>query len=226
MRFKNLALTFFAIAFCLTQFSCISSSTYRAAQPKPFFSDLALPPPSKNGECYVKYVTKDIYKAEKTEYFVFTGTDMMENKYIETKTVVISPKTSKWVKKKKYPDCVSSNPHDCIVACFEETPEVTKMLNIVTDTTQVKDFKVETIEFKKLIEKGGQQMWLGVVCRNKLTPNFIKRLQRALQEIGSYDGEISGELFGDTLESLKAYQTNHNLPVGFVDLESMRSLGL
>ena len=124
-------------------------------------------------------------------------------------------------KKEKYPDCVSSNPHDCIVACFEETPEVTKKLNIVTDTTQVKDFKVETIEFKKLIEKGGQQMWLGVVCRNKLTPNFIKRLQRALQEVGSYDGEISGELFGDTLESLKAYQTNHNLPVGFVDLESM-----
>lgn len=69
-------------------------------------------------------------------------------------------------------------------------------------------------------------MWLGVVCRNKLTPNFIKRLQRALQEVGSSDGEISGELFGDTLESLKAYQTNHNLPVGFVDLESMRSLGL
>ena len=160
------------------------------------------------------------------EYAVYTGNELMENKYIESKTIVVSPKSSKWVKKKKHPDCVSINPHDCYVACYEEIPEVTKKLNIVIDTTQVKDFQVETIESKKLMEKGGQQIWLSVVCKNKLTPKFVQGLQIALQEAGSYNGEIDGQLSDDTLAGLKDYQTNRNLPVGLLDLDSMRSLGL
>ena len=210
----------------MAQFSCSSTSTYRTAQPNLLYNGLALPPTSKNGECYTKYITIDKYKTTSMEYAVYTGNELSENKYVETKTIVTSPKSSKWVRKKKYPDCVSSNPPDCYVACYEEIPEVTKKLNIVTDTIQVKDFQVKTIESKDLIEKGGQQMWLSVVCQNKQTPKYIQGLQMALQEAGTYDGDINGKLSIETLESLKTYQADRNLPVGLLDLESMESLGL
>lgn len=39
-----------------------------------------------------------------------------------TRQVLVTPARGEWVRKKKAPNCFSSNPDDCYVACWEEVP--------------------------------------------------------------------------------------------------------
>lgn len=227
MTFNHLIFLFIVSIYLLSHTSCVSSSAIRSTQERPLIVYSALPPASNSGGmCYSKYIAKDVYQVDQMDYAIFTGNNLKDNENIETRTIILTPKKSEWVKRKKSPDCVSINPHDCYVARYEETPAITRDITIVKDTSLVKAFKLEKIKQANLVQKGGAEGWIRIVCPNTLTLKYIENLQTALQDSGFYDGEINGILTSSTLQSLKSYQTNNNLTEGYFDLDSMRSLGL
>ncbi|NNE38120.1 MAG: hypothetical protein HKN08_07425, partial [Gammaproteobacteria bacterium] len=46
----------------------------------------------------------------------------------ETETMVVSPATTKWVKRRADRNCLSANPDDCLVWCLVEVPEQTRTI--------------------------------------------------------------------------------------------------
>ncbi|HEB62776.1 MAG TPA: OmpA family protein [Bacteroidetes bacterium] len=66
------------------------------------------------------------YKTETFQKMVKPGYTTYEKKPVEYKTVSeeieISPKSSKWVKKRSGDNCTSANPDDCMIWCLVEIP--------------------------------------------------------------------------------------------------------
>ena len=60
-----------------------------------------------------------------------------------------------------------------------------------------------------------------------LPDQVITNVQRALQQLGYYAGDLNGSLGVDTRHALTAYQQDYGLePTGAVDEATVRALGL
>lgn len=169
--------------------------------------------------------------------------------------VMVTPTTSKWVKGKADAGCLSANPADCQVMCLVEVPAVYKTIDkqilknqaytreqtipmqykIVTREVLVENEKIvqvetpatyKTVQKRVLVEKGGYQVWREILCGNDLTVDKIIQIQKALQAKGYNPGPID-DVFGPlTKAALIQYQKDKGLPVGNLNLETLRSLGL
>lgn len=84
----------------------------------------------------------------------------------------------------------------------------------------------QTVTKRQLVKAGGISEWKEVICADKLTSQKIRQIQLALKAKGYDPGPIDNILGRETRDALRRYQTANNLPVGQVDLETMRSLGV
>ena len=169
--------------------------------------------------------------------------------------VMVTPTTSKWVKGKADAGCLSANPADCQVMCLVEVPAVYKTVDkkilknqaytgqttipmqykIVTREVLVESERIvqtetpatyKTVQKRVLVEKGGYQVWREILCGNDLTTDKIIQIQQALKAKGYNPGPID-DVFGPlTKSALIQYQKDKGLPVGNLNLETLRSLGL
>ncbi|MBK8443377.1 MAG: peptidoglycan-binding protein [Sphingobacteriales bacterium] len=64
-----------------------------------------------------------------------------------TEQILVSPETGRWVKKKVDPACLSANPEDCMVQCWEKVPAqyktITKRVTVQPATTQEVEIPAE-----------------------------------------------------------------------------------
>lgn len=169
--------------------------------------------------------------------------------------IMVSPATQKWVKGVADAGCLSANPADCQVLCLQQVPAVYKKVSRkVVKTPAYKqdipvpaEFKIvskqvidqparqEQIEIpatykkaihKDLVRKGGYSEWKEILCADKLTASKIIAIQKALKANG-YDPGALDDVFGaQTKAALVKYQTDKNLPVGNLNLETLKSLGV
>lgn len=196
----------------------------------------------------------------------------------ETRRVLVSEARGQWVKKKKDPNCFSSNPADCYVACYEEVPAVYRtekyqvlanaastsetpiaakyktitkrvlrtpatvqrvaidaVYKTITKKVMVKPETVETITIpakydtvteKRLVSKGGYTQWTEILCAAQTTSSIVVRVQNALNAAGYQAGSADGRLGIRTQTALKAYQTAKGLPIGNLNVETLRALGV
>jgi hypothetical protein len=196
----------------------------------------------------------------------------------ETRQVLVSEARGQWVKKKKSPNCFSSNPEDCYVACWEEipaqyrtekyqvldTPEstdshtipakyetvtkrvvktpatvervpveaeyktITKRVMVEPERTETATVPAQysTVKERRLIRAGGYTTWTEILCAEKTTNDVVRRLQAALNSAGYQAGTPDGVMGVRTQTALKQYQTDKGLPVGNMNLETLRSLGI
>jgi len=80
---------------------------------------------------------------------------------------------------------------------------------------------------KKVVQKkGGYSEWREVVCASDITPSLIGRVQTALQEKGYDLGPLDNVLGAQTKAALIRFQKDNGLPIGSLDLESLRYLGV
>lgn len=56
-------------------------------------------------------------------------------------------------------------------------------------------------------------------------PDFINRVEKKLKELG-YDIKLDGQLGSDDKNALSKFQKKHNLPIGQLNLETLKQLGL
>ena len=79
----------------------------------------------------------------------------------------------------------------------------------------------------KQVSEGQTVMgWRRIICETNITPALISDLQTALNAKGYKAGEPNGNLSGETMRALEAYQIASNLPRGGITLQSLDALGV
>lgn len=84
-----------------------------------------------------------------------------------------------------------------------------------------------TITTKRLTKKRGWSQFVEVVCDSHRGDSRITSIaiQRALKKLG-YKVSISGVVDKETRAALTTYQKNHGLPVGNLNIETLKKLGV
>lgn len=102
--------------------------------------------------------------------------------------------------------------------------------SVMVSAEQVIEDKIPAIykevEEKRLIEKGGYTVWTEILCANKTSSSTIRKLQRALRAEGYSIGTVDGVLGTRTQIALKQFQTDNGLPIGNLNMETLKSLGI
>jgi len=68
--------------------------------------------------------------------------------------------------------------------------------------------------------------WKPVLCETNATPEFVKKIQRALLKAGFNPGPIDGVIGSQTQAAIVKYQKAKGLAVGGITFETLKSLGL
>ncbi|MCB9256916.1 MAG: peptidoglycan-binding protein [Chitinophagales bacterium] len=172
-----------------------------------------------------------------------------------TEQVMITPATTKWVKGKADAGCLSANPADCQVMCLVEIPAVYKTVSkevlknqaysreetipmqykvVAKEIVIEKERLVEvvtpatykTVQKRVVVEKGGYQVWREILCSDDLTQERILDIQKALLNAGYNPGPIDNVFGAMTKSALIQYQKDKGLPVGNLNLETLKALGV
>lgn len=83
-----------------------------------------------------------------------------------------------------------------------------------------------TVSSKRLVKTGGFSDWVEVLCESKTTVQKIRAIQEALRAKGYDPGPADNVLGPRTRQALIKYQKDNGLPVGNVNMETLRSLGV
>lgn len=182
--------------------------------------------PTKSGKCYAKCLIQDSIDVWTENVFLFLGEDNLDTN-IEDYEIVITPAISEWIKTKSDRNCLSGNPEDCLIWSYIERPAEIETIMIVIDTSLTKEFVEMEIEQSELVKAGGFTEWREVVCNADLNSKLIERISLALKEKGFYPDNPKRDKANSLFKnSLVAYQKYFNLPIGQVDFETLRSLGI
>ena len=98
------------------------------------------------------------------------------------------------------------------------SPESTRSITIPAEYTSINE--------RRLVKEGGYTVWTEILCAERTTSNKISQVQRALQAAGYNPGSIDGVMGLKTQTALKQYQTDKGLPVGNLNLETLKALGV
>ena len=86
----------------------------------------------------------------------------------------------------------------------------------------------KTISKRQLVKQGGFTEWREVVCEKDVTRDLVRKVQQALISRG-YDVGSAGadnRMGAATKAALVKFQKDNGLPVGQLDTETMRALGI
>lgn len=212
---KRIILLFLPALFLLT--SCSQSIKYTVVSPtaKPASGKSSVKNDKgisqHDGQCYKKCILPDRYETKRVSYPIYLGAD--EDAPVRLVTIVIAPPKKQWVKK--------STGEISLV----ETPAVTKEIQILADTIFYRDFRVEQFETQQLVEKGGFQREVPVVCSDARTPNLFLQISGALKSYG-YMEESKAQWDGKFNQAIQQFQKDNSLPVGDLNLETLQFLGI
>ena len=106
-----------------------------------------------------------------------------------------------------------------------ENRSYTKTSAPTTRTTEI-PAEYRTVSKRQLVKAGGFTEWREVVCGKDFTPQLNSQIQRALIERGYDVGAVDNQLGPRTKAALVQFQKDNGLPVGQVDYETLRALGI
>jgi len=83
-----------------------------------------------------------------------------------------------------------------------------------------------TVTKRSVSRKGGFSEWREVVCANKITVNLVQQVQRRLKGKGYNPGPIDNVIGTRTKAALVQFQKDNGLPIGNLDMETLKALGI
>ncbi len=83
-----------------------------------------------------------------------------------------------------------------------------------------------TSNSKQLVKAGGFTIWTEILCAEKTTSSKVRSVQQALSNAGYNPGPIDGVMGLKTQAAMAQYQTDKGLPVGNLNLETLKALGV
>lgn len=176
----------------------------------------------ERAKCYAKCTKPDIYKEVTQVLPVFTGKNATNVKLKEQK-VIVHKETQKWVKKKITDYDPAKDGTDSLVWCLVEFPEVSKIVNIVMDTTGVTEFEFQEFTLSKGFDGGGESEFALIVCEDDRTPALMKEIQERLSHLG-YFTSVTGKYDESTKASLLKFQKDMSISSGDLTQETLRYL--
>jgi len=117
-------------------------------------------------------------------------------------------------------------------ASTEEIPAEIETITkeVVQDAARVNTIDIpaeyESVTKQNLVRKGGFTEWREVLCPNEVTSYTIKQVQEALKSRGYKPGPLDNILGAQTKSALTKFQRDNGLPIGNLDLETLRKLGI
>lgn len=105
---------------------------------------------------------------------------------------------------------------------------ISKKVLISPETTreEVIPAVYSSVNTKQLVKAGGYTVWTEILCAERTTSSKIQNVQRALRTAGYDPGPIDGVLGVKTQTAMSQYQTDKGLPVGNLNMETLKSLGV
>ncbi|GAB5458979.1 MAG: hypothetical protein Hens3KO_20090 [Henriciella sp.] len=82
----------------------------------------------------------------------------------------------------------------------------------------------KTVE-KRVVRSAGGLEWREVLCDTNATPGTIRSIQQALSDAG-YTNPVDGEFGPATLNAMESYQRANGLPIGYLTMSTVESLGV
>lgn len=79
---------------------------------------------------------------------------------------------------------------------------------------------------KQLVKAGGFTVWTEILCAEKTTSSKVRAVQQALSDAGYNPGPMDGVMGVKTQAAMAQYQTDKGLPVGNMNLETLKALGV
>ncbi len=127
----------------------------------------------------------------------------------------------------------AKNPSDDCIKVIEIPAEYgTQTKRVVTSPATTRTIEVpaetRTVTKRVLVKAGGFTEWREVVCGSDITSDLVRQVQRALMSRG-YDVGTAGAdnvLGRDTKAALVKFQKDNGLPVGNLDFETLKKLGI
>ncbi len=111
-----------------------------------------------------------------------------------------------------------------IIPAVTETVQVRKMVSPAREEVIIIPATYKTIE-KREVTGGGGVEWRQVLCDTNTSSAQIAAVQTALTAAG-YSVPADGVFGGATLTAMEAYQRANGLPVGYLTVSTVESLGL
>jgi len=99
-----------------------------------------------------------------------------------------------------------------------KTPASTRSIDVPAEFT--------TVTKRQLIRKGGFTEWREIVCGSDVTTQMVRDVQNALRTRGFDPGPADNVMGAKTKAALVKFQRENNLPVGQLDFETLRALGV
>ncbi len=127
----------------------------------------------------------------------------------------------------------ASNPSDDCIKVIEIPAQYGKSTKrVVSSPATTRKIEVpqetRTVTKRVLVKPGGFTEWREVVCGNDITSALVRQVQQALMSRG-YDVGTAGadNVMGrDTKAALIKFQKDNGLPVGNLDFETLKKLGI
>jgi len=99
-----------------------------------------------------------------------------------------------------------------------KTPASTRTVEIPAEYT--------TVTKTRLVRQGGMTEWREVLCDKDVSSYTIRQIQSALSSRGYDPGPLDNVLGVRTKSALTKFQKDNNLPVGQLDFETLKALGI
>ncbi len=109
-----------------------------------------------------------------------------------------------------------------------EYTTVTRRVVKTPATTRTYDVPAEftTVTKRNLVRKGGFTEWREIVCGGDVTNEMVRSVQAALRSRGYDPGPADNVMGSRTKAALVKFQKENNLPVGQLDFETLKALGV
>lgn len=171
------------------------------------------------GKCYGKCtVARKEEITSEINIHVFTGKDA-GNIDTEIKEVIVKPAHEKWVKKSVDGDT------DEMVWCLVNVPTEVKKILVVKDITQTNEYETQTFKIKEIADANEYLDWKEIICEDDITTSLINQVQEKLKGLG-YDIVVNGTFDEATKQILYEYQGGNDLPIGNLNMETVKALSL
>ncbi|MEM6723407.1 MAG: peptidoglycan-binding domain-containing protein, partial [Bacteroidota bacterium] len=180
-------------------------------------------------EAETKTITKRVLKTPATTQEV-----AVEAKY-ETRTyeklvsaattrVIEIPAESKTISRQVVKEAAKTE----VIEVPGETKTISYQKLVTPAGTNVVEIPAEykTVTKKQLVSKGGFSEWREILCPADVTEATVRSVQRALRDAGYDPGPLDNILGARTKAALIKYQKDKGLPVGNLDIETLKALGL
>ena len=106
-----------------------------------------------------------------------------------------------------------------------KTVKVRKLVAAASERKIEIPAEYQTVTRRNMVADGHLE-WTSILCETNATPSLISDVQRALKKAGHDPGPVDGQLGGQTLTAVRAFQRAKGLPSGNITTKTLDALGV